>query len=496
MSLKKIISVLFFLMPLYFSAAQNQEQQTQVKDQLHPTVEEMLAGYLNNSLNLRKLAANVEEQTLRDKTVSIDQGMSFELSTGTVSFQFGDGGNFSFKPNANVTFPQIRNLSVGVSSEMEFGENVKTNVKNTSVTASVDIISRNGKDREISLMKSQRNVVLARRTLQDGFLNAEKEFYTSLKFLYQTQASITRLKKDLYEDELAFNTVKAQGFAKTSSKYRLAQMEVMNDQHNVDVYVHQLERETRVFAAKCGLRYEGKDACEYLPMEINDVEPIDIMSLPRDSYEEIENAVWDHEIQKMVRDADCNFSLSANSGVTFNNQIRDENYETTLDAGVVFGIYGSGLKINAGMNVPASFNQSPVFKMGLSVDPNMFRKAPLEDQLKSVAEEKELTSIRMAHQNYLNDVILQKSTLVDLLWSRDTNLESLDLYTKLETDQRSFYEKGYITESEYRSVQVNLENTRIQTVIDKVNIILYNNQTKLLFVDIQESDGEKTEQEN
>lgn len=109
--------------------------------------------------------------------------------------------------------------------------------------------------RKIALLESERELLEAQRSLQDGFLSAETEFYKSLKTLYEIAASIVQEEKNLYEDKLLFEETKAKGYSPTSTKYRLAQSEVLNDEHKVEIYKRKLEREIRIFASKCGIEF-------------------------------------------------------------------------------------------------------------------------------------------------------------------------------------------------------------------------------------------------
>ena len=46
---------------------------------------------------------------------------------------------------------------------------------------------------------------------------------------------------------------------------------------------------------------------------------------------------------------------------------------------------------------------------------------------------------------------------------------------------KTYFDRGLITESEYNSAKVNKENYQVQCLIDDIEMIIYNNDTKLLF---------------
>ena len=56
------------------------------------------------------------------------------------------------------------------------------------------------------------------------------------------------------------------------------------------------------------------------------------------------------------------------------------------------------------------------------------------------------------------------------------------MYSALERDTMRWFRNGIVTESEYKAAVVNKEKYRVQCLIDVIECIMYNNETKLLFV--------------
>ena len=130
-------------------------------------------------------------------------------------------------------------------------------------------------------------------------------------------------------------------------------------------------------------------------------------------------------------------------------------------------------------------------ELGISFAPNQFlieRNSTLQEKQDEVQED---IAIKKAEQNYLTSVISQKSELTDLLWEKSENLESFDMYTQLEKDMATYFAKGLISASEYKSGQVKRENYRIQLLINNLDLIIYNNETKMLFTRDEELQHEK-----
>ena len=65
------------------------------------------------------------------------------------------------------------------------------------------------------------------------------------------------------------------------------------------------------------------------------------------------------------------------------------------------------------------------------------------------------------------------------------------MYTSLAKDTALYFERGIISESEYKSAQVNKENYRIQILINNLDLIIYNDETRLLFTRDEELENVK-----
>ena len=457
----------------------------------HESVESLLSGYFEHDLNLKNLSAEAQKQVLEYSSTKISNGFSFKIETGTITINTGSNSSATFKPSASISVPQANNLSVSVSSSVRIDDNDRTDTySNTSVSAEIDLYSGSRKQRNVTLLKSERSVLEAKRRLQNGYLTAEKEFYTKLKSLYNTASEISSAQKDLYDDTLNFEQIKAQGFETTSPKYRSANMKVISDWRTVENKQRTLERETKIFASKCGMEYTGKNAMDFLPALITAPEPVDVLAYNKNDYTEIESAKWSQKINTLSRDAKTNVTLSANAGYTFNNTSTVNNSDT-VDAGTTLKIHDTGLAVNSGVSVPLdSDNHDPSYRLGLSFTPNPFRLAKINDQKKELEIEQENISVQSAENKYNTAVISQQTALDDLLWSKQNNEYMYSLYSDQEKDLLKYYNAGIITQSEYMSAKVNKENYRIKQIVNAIDIILYNEETRLLFCrDMEITDG-------
>lgn len=432
-------------------------------------------------MDLQNLATEVELKMLAQKSTGISNGLSFSISSGTIILLPGTDVNslvLEFSPSASVVIPQASNLSVSLSSTIDILSADKK-VSDTSLYISADIISGNSETRKINLLKAERNVLEAQRDLQNGFLSAEKEFYTNLRSLYLAAASITKAEKDLYDDQISFDEVKARGFTTSSSRYRAAQMAVLSDEHTIEISRRELEREIKIFASKCGVDYNESYAMDFLPADIPMVEAVDVLSFESDSYTKTERALWTRQINEMTRSANKSLTLSAGAGFTLSN---DYTKSDTIDAGTNLTWNGTGLRFNAGISVPvAAQSAMPALSFGVSADPNAFRLKSITERQEDVERRQEEIAIQSARNDYATQVIAQQTSLEDIRWSKDMNTVSYQMYSELEADNATYYERGIITESEWRNSQVNKENYRIQCIINDIDLILYNDTTCLLF---------------
>ena len=154
-----------------------------------------LAKYLENDLELQRLALEVKKAELSSQETSIDNGLSVKLSTGTAVFTNENGTpSVSFSPSATAALPALSNLKLNVSSSVKIAGGQKAS-DNTKFSLSADIISGSTIERRLKLMNAERMLLNAKRALQNRALDAEKEFYTQLKALFTGENNIIQAQK-------------------------------------------------------------------------------------------------------------------------------------------------------------------------------------------------------------------------------------------------------------------------------------------------------------
>jgi len=442
---------------------------------------DLLMSYLENDNDLKKNAIDAQKAQLSLDSTNISNGFDVTLSTGNITIKTdGSGTSVSVSPSVKASLPQASNLGVSVSSNYTYKNNNST-IQDTSISASVDLISTAGISREITILKAERTLTEAIRKLRNQAINTEKAFYTELKSLLNSTSSLINLEKTLYTNKTDFEKIKAQGYSTNSSTYRLAQMKVISTEHDIESSTRSLINSYVLFYKRCGYDItvdSDIDFYELIPSDITAIEPIDIHSFDADSYSEVESVLWTNKINAMQRKTKSSFSLSANGGVTINNSNTSTN---TIDAGINSQI--GGVTLGAGINVPIGSSFTPAITLSASLQPNKFRQNAITEKTNLLDEQEELINLETARANYENKITECEQTLENLQWNAKSDQESYEMYAALEKDLSSWYKQGIITESEYLSAKVNAQSYSVKNIINAIDFIIYNDNIVTMFVE-------------
>ena len=466
----------------------------------------LLFGYLRNDLTLQKYTLTAKSKALDYDSTKIENGISLTLSTGTVKIQSSsDGTKYTFTPSASLEIPELHDTTISASLPMtkKSGYNLEsengTFLDDGNVKISTGIITSAPKKRKVTLLEAERAYIEAQRALQTQALTVENEFYTNLKTLYGYVQSVLTAKNDLYDDELDLKVLEVQGYSKTSASYRKKNLEVMSDRRNVAENLRKLERETAVFAVKCGAEYEqvfrpenfDKDKAgelenqafeavmAFLPSEIPAVEMEDVLSYKAEDYTKTESAEWSKYISDLKRQTDYTLELGAYAGYTFNEST--SKYDT-VDGGITFD--WRGITASAGVSVPTGKNlfplestnaggqssKSPVYTFALTLKPNTWRLAKIDqkqDELNSKIDE---ISVKSAADDYETDLLDKLSERGDLRWSEKSYAEEYDMYSQLEYDMDKWLTQGSVTKSDYLDAANNRDKAQMNILIHVASI--------------------------
>ena len=489
----------------FFSFAQ--EELEPVSDRIST----LLAGYLSNDVTFQKATINEQLASLSATTARINNGMAFSISSGTVTvYATGNGTSVEMKPNASLSIPSANDTTVSASVPLTFQNGstatektstVSSNevsIKNASVTVSTGIITGTPLSKKISILEAERKYLEARRNAQDAAVTAEKDFYTALKKLYNYGVSVLTKRGTLYDDSLDLKKLIAQGYSTGSSSYLKADLKVRSDQRNVTEAERLLERETAIFATKCGFDYQKtsgnayESAMAFLPLSIPEVEILDPESFPAEAYSASETAAWNKYIAQLKRDANKQLTLKGNLGYTFNNSYSSSD---TVDAGLSLNWRGisatAGVSFATGNSVFGAASSSsssgssrttdPVYTFSLGWTPNTWRLSKITDQQNQLNQMLEEVNIRSAKNDYETSIESKLTAISDLQWSKQSYQEERAMYEKLANDMASWYRQGIITENDYLDAKDNAAKAQINLLINAIDVILFNDETRLLF---------------
>ncbi len=513
-------SLLFFTVFCAGAWAQADSSQVSEADYLsmpqYSRLSSLLTGWLSNDLELQKKTLEAKSKALSLKSTQISNGFDIQLSSGAVTVQTDISGSTTVyvNPSVSVDFPAAADSGLDFDLTYRIEDGKKT-VTDGSLSLTADIVSSSVKERKITLLEAERELTQAKRAVEDRAVKAEKEFYENLKKLYNYAVSIHTAKNDLYDDETDLRVLETKGYSKTSASYRQQALKVESGRRDVMEKQRILERETAVFALKCGKEFTrisgtgtGKESAEkrseaayeavlaFLPDAVPAVKNVKIFDFKREDYVSIESAEWDKYIAQLKRDADRDLTVSATGEYIFNSST--SYYD---DAGGRLNFNWKGLTASAGAYVPTGRNafgiddiyktkqnDNPYFQFSLAISPNEWRLSKIEKEQDKIDIQKEKIAVQAAVDEYESAVLEKVSTFHDIKWSQASYAEEYDMYTKLEQDMAKWLEQGLVTKNDYLDALNSREKARINTMINAIDLIIFNDEVKLLFHDSNSSD--------
>ena len=466
---KKVLAALSGLLSLSFLGAV----------ELVPT-SQLLASYLEQDADLKNQALELQKAKLNQQLTQIDKGISVKLQTGDMTFTFGDNNSFSVKPGASVTIPQANNLGINLNSQFSVNKG-KSTFDSAGASLSVDLISSNKANRDINLLQQERKVLEAERSLTSKALDKEKSFYKSLSSLLSSVTSVLSKKATVFDDNVAFEKIKLQGYDSSSASYVRAELKYFSSQRDYEAAVHSLIHDYKAFYLDCGKEIEIPEDFDFtllIPSDIEEVSPLDITSFDKNSYKEIESTEWSQKINQMNREAATKLSLTANGGYTYRNNNGKASNSLTAGMNATY----EGLGLNANVNVPIS-SGDPSLTLGLTFTPNTFKKNNINDQLEQISIEQEAMKLDAAYSSYETTLRERQLKLEDILWNVKSNQTNYEMYVKVEESMKDYYKKGLISEKDYSSARNNTIQAKVKQISGYIDLIIYNNEVTAMFVE-------------
>ena len=487
-------------------------------------LDNLLAGYLKNDLELQKCVLTAQAKQIALNSSKIQNGINVELSTGQMQIQSSaDKTKIYVKPQATVSLPKANGLELTASVPVTVEDGQKS-VSNGSVGLSAEIIGSSRDKAKLSEIQAERALTVAERAVRDRALTAEKEFYEELKTLYNYAIKISTLKNDLYDDQLDLKVLETQGYSKTSAKYRQAYLQVQSDERDIMEQQRIFERQTAVFAKKCGFEYSrgnsygGKtgeanqdgeiaytSSMEFLPSSIPEVSEVNIFDFDSQTYSKIESATWDKYIGNLQRKSESDSYLKAGVGYIINNDfLADDDTSSKSDSveGTLSWNWG-GLTASAGVGLPTgssivgdnstdttgkTFN--PYYTLSFAINPGEFLVSKNDKEQDKIDSKIEDIALKSAQDDWETEILERTNEFHDLKWAQNSYAEEYKLYTQLESDMKQWLSQGSVTESDYLDALNNKEKARLNIMINSIEQIIYNNEVKLLFTADSSKKGE------
>ena len=184
----------------------------------------------------------------------------------------------------------------------------------------------------------------------------------------------------------------------------------------------------------------------------------------------------------MSRDASTKITLSANGGYSLKNT--GTSTINSVNAGVSAGY--EGIDVSAGLSVPVSTAtgaSAPSVTVGLSYTPNTSKKNKINDQLTQISVVQEQMKVDAAYSDYETSVREMQLKLEDIKWDQETNAKNYEMYSDIENEMLNYYNRGIISEKEYASATINTLKSKVQSLINRIDLIVYNDEVKALFVE-------------
>ena len=455
------------------------------------SLQDLLAGYLANHREIQSMMMQLEQRQLASRSTEISQGVKVQLSTGTFSI---GSSQVRAEPSASIKLPQFNATFVEAKVPLQLmnkgqepasGSSTGAGVEGASLSIGTEILGGSSKTARLTLLKSQRSLLEAQRAVKSQALAVEKEFYTKIKELYSGYASLLSTRSTVYDKELDLATLRVQGYATSSARYRTAQLEVLSAQRNAEKQQRNLQRELELFSQKCSLT-GGMLTMETLPSAVESLAATGILEqLPLESverYSPMESARWSLATTQMELEADSAITLTAEAGYTYRNKVvSPDSQPDTVDAAL--SLQALGGKLSGGVSVPIGGEERlPTAQLSLSWSPDDMRTRSLQRQQNQLELELARLKITSVAEDYQEAAENARLTWQDLMWSRSVAQEELKLYQQLAQDTTAMYQDGMTSETEYRQAVTNRDRARIQCQISDLELILHSIATRQLFL--------------
>ncbi|MGI5172881.1 hypothetical protein H0R92_04675 [Treponema sp. OMZ 840] len=471
------------------------------------SLEDLLTGYAERDIGLKELHIQFMQSLLEEKKVFTDNGINVTLSTGTMHFvPSGNGFTYSVAPEITFAFPYLNNTRIQAALPLRSssvsagtGKSALKLTSDASLSVKTDIISYKNKERKLFLEKAARQTELARRACAERALETEKNFWTELRSLYTAAAAAAKAQDSLIASENNFKTVKNQGYAAVSPKYRKAELAVKSDEYAFEEKKRLCAAALTEFALNCGKDADFFTEIPLLPDDLKSRPLLSFSDFDTALYGAAEQAFWKYTYNEKMRSSQKNFFLGAGFSYTYLSEGTpgkkdvpgtgtSGHIQPSNEIGAEVSASWKGVSAAAGVSITTENPASPRISFALGWDMNVFKNADYTAQIKQYDAESDLLAVQSAHEDKKKREKALETKAADLLWQRSKTAEEAALYEQLYRDMQIWFKEGIVSPADLLEAKINFEQMSYYANAAALDCIIYNIDVRRLFVQKAEHD--------
>lgn len=479
-------TVIVFVLLLSFSIAWSQSKTTAEKANAIYSINDYLDAYIANNIDLQTLRLEVEEAQAELDKINIENGVDLTVSSGSSTVSVDDGDiSLDIAPSLTVTVPKANNTVITTSAPVTLSDD-STYFDEAGVSVSTDIIPSTTNEWKLSVEKYERALFEAQLAVDTKLISLKSDFWQALYDIYSADKTMKEDADDLYDDQIDFETIKAQGYSENSSSYRTAQLDVQEDIFTVEKDKRNLDTLLAQFAVDCGLGPSDLTQIPSLPKEYYSIELVDFDNYDKNKYIDLEDAIQDYEYQTKVRAADSDFSLTADAGYDYTGYSNTAYNDTDDDEGNALSTgltatYG-GLSTSVGVSSLLEDFTNPSLTFSFSYDFGTHKTDAIDDKEDDIDRRTELLVIESAKESWEDDKLDADTNKATYEWTRKQNAEQLALYKDMYEDSKDWFQRGIIAETDFLQAKNSYETKIDDSILTVIDCIMYNLGIEQLFV--------------
>lgn len=436
--------------------------------------EDLLKGFTDSNRDLERMKIKVTAATLNNQQAKIKNSTQINLSTGNtkVVFDQAEGTYVTTDPSIKVTVPELNSLEISSAVPSKISSQGYS-MEGTSVGVSADIVSNDKLNSKINSLENIRSLMIAERNLGNQELKVQAEFLSNIGTLFEKAQSVMSYRENYLEKLTAFERVKVDGYSKTSSKYKIAQIEKDAAYNDCLKAYRELKAQLSIFSGKCGVELE------FLISDIPDVQLISFGDFEMNKFGKIEQALYNKEIGDLKRSENKVWNLSGNVDYVYSRKNNgEENY--VLGTGINTSV--KGINIGVGVDIPLTQSSNPSLSFNISYNPAAWQSTKLTLENNTLEEKMDELDIQDAYDSYRDTKRSFEIKAEDLNWENELLSEQVKYYESVRNETQKAYKQGIVNEIDYVKAENQYLRAKINLLKNKINKVQYNIEIQQNFV--------------